>query len=273
MAFWNEHAFGDHTSELLDGHFVSPVTNETCRLTHTERGLALALLRCWYANDENPWGDPMGYKISRQSLSKASGKRISDNLYRSVFAKLELAGVVSVIREPGEAHKVTLGLLLRCDQRGCRVELHYPGNYPLPKVSTPLPEKRGDLAFGEETPEVSRDIKNLNNSLITTNTSLGVSTGLEVAEGNSHLPSSNSAQTEPLVSRASEELNEWLESLPGNWVEWSYASARRKGFEKPTRSDLAYAEKIYKETGLDLEPKGAWQDGRANPRPALASNY
>ena len=273
MPYWLGHAFQDHANETLDGYFVSPVTNEVMVLSWSEKAIAEAICRRLAFSRDLPWGDHIGFKISRATISNWVGKPISDKLYRVAITNLELAGLLSVIREQGEAHKVTLGLLVRCEQKECQDREHYPEDYPLPKVSTSLPEKRGDLALGEETPNFSPDIKNLNNSLITTNTSLGVSTGLEVAEVYSHLPGSNSAQTEPLANRASEELNEWLESLPGNWVEWSYASARRKGFEKPTRSDLAYAEKIYKETGLDLEPKGAWQDGRANPRPALANNY
>jgi hypothetical protein len=232
----------------------------------SEKAIAEAICRRLPFKRELPWGDHIGYKITRATISNWIGKPISDKLYKIAITNLELAGLLSVIRERGEGHKVTLGLLVRCEQKECQDREHYPEDYPLPKVSTPLPKQRGDLALGEETPNFSPDIKNLNNSLITTNTHMGVAEVFEVQA------SQVSTQVEPQAKHPEQELQEWLESLPGNWVEWSYASARRKDFDKPTRSDLAYAEKVYKETGLDLEPGGAWQDGRANPRPALATN-
>jgi hypothetical protein len=267
MAYWNEHAFASHTDTRLDGYFVSPVTNDTCTLSWAQRHIGQSILRRWFANDEKPWGEPMGYSISRAMAEEWAGLVISDNLWKSAIDNLERAGVFSVIREQGEAHKFQLGKLIRCDLKECQVELHYPPKYPLPNVSTPLAKDRGDLATSEETPNFSPDTKNLNNSLITLNT---LSEVQEVLEVPGSLPGATANPVEPKGKPANEELQEWLDSLPEHWVKWSWISAGLKGYDKPTKRDLAYAEQVYKETGLDLEPNGTWQDGRANPRPAQA---
>jgi hypothetical protein len=234
-------------------------------LSWSEKAIAEAICRRLPFKTELPWGDHIGFKLTRATLSKWIGKPISDNLYKIAIRNLELAGLISVIRERGEAHKVTLGLLVKCEQNGCQDPEHYPDKYPLAKVSTHLPKQRGDLALGQETPDVLPDIKNLNNSLITSNT-------YKVSEVFDVQASQVSTQVESQAKHPAQEFQEWIGSLPTNWVKWSYASAKLKGFDKPTKRDLGYAEEIFQETGLDLEPGGAWQDGRANPRPAVANN-
>jgi len=265
MPFWLGHAFEDHANETLEGHFISPVTNELMVLSWSERAIAEAICRRLPFTKELPWGDQIGFKLTRATISKWVGKPISDNLYKIAITNLELAGLLSVIRERGEGHKVTPGRLLRCDQKECQDTEHYPKGYPLPNVSASLPKQRRDIALGEETPEVWRDIKNLNNPLITSNSYEEVAEVFEVQS------SRVSTQVESRAKHPDQELQEWLDALPANWVAWSYASAKAKGFDKPTKIDLAYAERIFEETGLDLEPGGAWQDGKVLPQPSLKS--
>lgn len=268
MAFWHEHAFEGHANETLDGYFVSPVTGELFRLSWSERAIAQNILRRFWASKEQPWGDHIGYHISRRIVSEYVGKRISNPLWAEAFRNLEFAGVFSVIREQGQAHKITLGQLLRCDLNGCLEPMHYPANYPLPNVSTPLPEIRREVSLGEETPKVSRDIKKPNNSLITANSVL------EVSESFEYSPRPVSDQGE--LESASAKEPDQCEQLPEYWREWLQLSAERKGFTEPTGGDIAHALLTYEKTGLDLEPNGTWRDGRAIPRPkhtSETSNY
>jgi hypothetical protein len=210
----------------------------------------------------------MGYAISRVMVSKMAGATISDKLWLVAIQNLESAGLLSVIREPGECHKVKLGRLIRCDQNECQIVLHYPRGYHLPKVSTTLPEVSPELAKGEQTPNLSPDNNNLNNPLITSKTLLGVQEVTEVAD---YLAGTTANPLAPSVEPPDDELKERLETLPSGWVEWVWIRARSKRFDKPSSGDLAHAEEVYKETGLDLEPNGTWRNGRANPRPAQAT--
>jgi hypothetical protein len=181
-------------------------------------------------------------------LSAWAGKYISPPLYASAIQKLELAGIIEVIRELGEGHKVTIGRLLRCDLNLCQDPLHYPGNYPLPKLSPPKGEIRGELIKPEETPLVHLDIKNLNNPLRTLNTLSESSNDLESLQ-RSLEPEENQEPLFPLFE------------------EWTWASARRKGLAKPSQWDIAEARRLQEKFGKDLEPGGAWVDGRPNPIP------
>jgi len=261
MAFWNEHAFEAHADELLNGSFVSPVTGELFVLSWSERAIAQNILRRYWASKEEPWGTITGHYISRRIASSFVGKQISEPLWRVAMLNLELAGIFSLIRERGEAHKITLGKLLRCDLNECQESQHYPDKYPLPNVSTPLPEVRRELSLGEETPNVSSYINKLNNFSIISNSDLEVSESF----GYSHSPASK--PVEPKLDQASGYQEAQLEELPEYWREWLQLSAERKGFTEPTGGDIAHALVTYEKTGLDLEADGSWRYGRALPRP------
>lgn len=261
MAFWNEHAFEGHANEVLNGSFVSPVSGDLFVLSWSERAIAQAILRRFYADKENPWGDNIGHSFSRNLTSELVGKPISNPLWQVAIENLELAGVFEVIRERGEAHKITLGKLVRCDLNECQVSEHYPAGYPLPKLSTPLPIERGEVSSGEETPKVWRDIKNLNNPLITTNTELEVSESFEESNKPATYLEEPSQPVEP--------PQEWSLILPRYWQEWLTLRAEQKGF--PSGMDIAHALTTFEQTGLDLEPNGSWKAGTSTPRPVTTN--
>jgi hypothetical protein len=254
MAYWNGHAFQWHANEIPTGAFDSPVSGDRCVLSWSERNIAEAMLRRYFADETIPWGDHIGFSIARTQVELFVGKRISPNLWAVAMTNLELAGVFEVIRERGQAHKITLGRLLRCDLNGCRIKEHYPGGYPLPEVSTPIPEVRREVSLGEETAQVSLHKKNLNNPLITLNTGLEVS-----AVRDSEVSPGNQTSSNP---------DEWRELLPRYWQEWLELRARLKEFDIPSGMDIGHAQDTYERTGLDLEANGNWRDGRARPIPA-----
>jgi len=259
MAYWNCHALEGHANETEGGSFVSPVTNENCNLTWAESKLAETLLRRLPNTNDLPWGDQIGFTITRNNLSTWAGKNIDPSTYKTAIDKLELAGVFEVTRELGEGHKMKIGRLLRCDQNQCLNPMHYPFDYPLAKPSTPLSNPTRELEETETPAMVSPDIKNLKNSLITPNTLLAISNELESLSGNQESAPDQCVSDEPLD----------LETLlPRCWVEWLWIRARKRGLEQPSPMDIGYALNEYEVTGLDLEPGGVWQDGRPNPSPS-----
>lgn len=263
MAYWNCHALEGHANETERGSFVSPVTNENCNLTWAETKLAETILRRLPTTESNPWGLAYTWVVTNATLSAWAGKYISPPLYTSSINKLELAGVLEVIRELGEGHKVTIGRLLRCDLDNCQEPGHYPSNYPLPKLSPPKGEIKGELSKPEETPLVHLDIKNLNNPLRTLNTLSESSNDLVSLPGNQESAPAQGVSDEPLD----------LENLlPRYWVEWLWIRARKRGLEQPSPIDIGHARNEYEVTGLDLEPGGVWQDGRPNPKPVSTNN-
>ena len=161
MAMWHGHALEGHANETETGSFVSPVTNDLMNLTWAESKIADTLLRRFPTPKDNPWGVAMAWVVTNATLSTWAGKYISPPLYASAIKTLEQAGVFEVTRERGEGHKLTIGKLLRCDLNQCQDPLHYPSNYPLPKVSPPLSKVKGEITKSNETPNVPLDIKNL----------------------------------------------------------------------------------------------------------------
>ena len=262
MAMWHGHAFEVHANETETGSFVSPVTNEVMTLSWAERDIAEVLLRRFPTPKDNPWGVAMAWVVTNATLSAWAGKYISPPLYAKAIRKLELAGIIEVTRELGEGHKITIGRLLRCDLDLCQDPLHYPGNYPLPKVSPPKSKDKGEVTKTNETPNVRLDIKNLNNPLRTLNTLSEGSNDFEVLE----IVAAEVTQANELQA-VTREL-ETPKPLPPNWEAQTWARAKARGLDKPSPMDIAYAWNTYEETGLDLETGGAWIDGRPNPRPA-----
>ena len=261
MAYFNCHAL-DHASEIVNGYFVSPVTNELMRLTWAESKIAETILRRLPTNEALPWGDQIGYSITNKHLNAWAGKKITPDLYASAILKLELAGIIEVIRELGEPHKIKIGRLLRCDLNQCFEPLHYPGNYPLEKPSTPEVNPSRGLDLEEETPLIALDIKNLNNPLRTLNTLNEFPKDFEPLE----IVAAEVAQANELRAVTSELVEP--EPLPTYWEEQTWVRARARGLTEPSPADIGWARSTWEETGLDLEPDGAWRDGRARPRPA-----
>ena len=262
MAYWNCHALEVHANETEIGNFVSPVTNEVITLTWAQSKIAETILRRLPTTESNPWGQSYAWVVTNSTLSAWVGKYISPPLYAKAIWNLELAGIFEVTREIGEGHKITIGRLLRCDLDQCQDPLHYPGNYPLPKVSTPSVIVRGEINETKETPLVRLDIKNLNNPLRTLNTISESSKEFEALE----IVAAEVTQANEL--RAVTRELETPKLLPNNWEAWTWARARVRGLEQPSPADIGYAWHTFEETGLDLETGGAWQDGRPNPKPA-----
>jgi len=259
MAHWNTHALG-HASQIEAGYFVSPLTNEVMKLSWAESKIAETIMRRLPTTEASPWGDQIGYSINNKNLTAWAGKRISSALYASAIRKLELAGIIEVVRDLGESHKIKIGRLLRCDLNNCFEPLHYPGRYPLEKPSTPLENIRSEVIEPEETPLIHRDIKNLNKPLITLNT---FNEDSEILE---------SSQSEPIEEKEIEATLETkdleqVKPLPPGWANWIRETTKRQGLETPRPSDIGHAWATYEETGLDLQPGGDWFIGRPSPKP------
>ena len=261
MAFWNCHALEGHASETMDGSFISPVSGDIWVLSWSERKIAESILRRYYASKDLPWGDRAGHRITRRLVSEWVGKPISHKLWADAMNGLEGAGLFSIVRERGEGHKITIGRLLRCDLNECQNAEHYPADYPLPKVSPPFAEVRTEVSLGEETPNVSRDTNNLNNSPITSNRNL------EIFGVGSALSDQACGRFEPHTSPPNLSVQTFREVLPSRWQEWLYLRAGLKGHSEPMGVDMGHALYAFNETGMDLEPEGAWLSGVAYPWP------
>jgi hypothetical protein len=179
MVYWLEHRFADHLTELeLDG-FISPITNDLCRLTWQQRSIGLTLLLKYpvYETDPDLFGARFGYKITRTTLSKWSGKEVNPEAYKTALAALETAGAITIERTQAAAHIYRPGEALAiCEKVQCRIEEHYP-YWGQPSwldssdsLSTPSENLSLEVRKPEHPPQKSLDIKNLNNNQEITNT-------------------------------------------------------------------------------------------------------
>jgi hypothetical protein len=266
MAFWLVKRFKDHSSEFRDGYFVSPITNDTCNLTRGYRHFCEAILDLWQADKNEPEGKPFGYRFTRNLIGEESGLEISETLFFRATRALEEAGVFEIIRDGELGHSkgliFNLGALVRCEVNGCLNPKHYPADYPLQIDKPPIQGEKGEGAIRQEPPVNSLDIKNLNKPLRTLNT---------LNEGSKEFETLEIVAAE--VAQASElrEVTKQLvepKPLPPYWEEQTWVRARARGLEQPSPADIGWARSTWEETGLDLEPDGAWRDGRARPRPA-----
>lgn len=263
MPYWLEHRFIAHLHEL-DGDFISPVTKERMTLTDLHKGITLATLLCLPQDpdkqDPLKLGHRASFPISRKVIALMYGKRITQDTYANWVKAMTRAGVfVFTINEPYGNYSIEAGLALDCerykDQGLCDLDTHYPYWHkpPLAKQSTPSVEQSTpssepirEQGLPEETPPIHLDINKVNKP--------------QEIETSKNTP---------------DQVIETKESLPSLYESWTWARAKKRGLEKPSPMDIAEAWRLYEQTGRDLEPGGAWTDGRSNPltgTKALANN-
>jgi hypothetical protein len=178
------------------------------------------------------------------------GKPVTQDTYANWVKAMTRAGVfVFSTDKPGGNYFIEAGLALDCaryKQFGlCDPDTHYPYWFKPPRLSqatpsveqsTPSSEPSPELGLPEESPPIHLDINK-----------------------------ENKLQEEGTSQNTNELELETLENLPGNYQEWAWINARRKGLAKPSSMAIIEAWRCYKETGEDLKPGGLWLDGRENP--------
>jgi hypothetical protein len=263
MSFAIQRRFNFHTDQTITGNFISPVTNETMLLTFATRHMALTIFDMWIADKLEPEGDRFGYRFSREEISRRGGIAISTKLYSQAYKALVQAGVFEPLPEEELLHELgnkklyRLGILLRCESNGCYNPTHYPRDYPLPKVMTPLPKDMGAVSQGNETGDNSSRLKSLKEDLRVDKTLSVDSESFETLAAEIDDPD--------LLGESQEPDSETLENLPALYQEWAWARAKRRGHSSPSRMDITEAWRCYELTGEDLKPGGLWLDGRQNP--------
>ena len=259
MPYNLEQCFVDHTSELEQGFFVNPETQEIGELTAMVRYLVMCmLLRLPGDPDESdPHAIARGnkYFISAKWVSDCAGIRVHTDTYAKLVRQTTQAGIFVWTREPGGNYSITGGVTLRCEhftELGlCDPKRHDPSWYKRsikPSTNSIKPSTNSineSQLLGEiDSPALvhldKNNRNNFNNQEQTLNTGLGVSETKEL------------------------EL-ETLENLPGNYQAWAWARSKKREQGSPSSMDIAEAWRCYELTGVDLEPGGLWLDGRPNP--------
>ena len=216
MPFWLDHRFRDHTSEILEGDFITGSSRNKATLSNTARAIAQAILACLESDESKT--DPLyqrkfGFRISRSLAQEYYGKRINAETWAKVQRELESAEVFEIDRTDGGNNKGNIfrfGATLDCENySGCRLDKHNPDWLNRSeKLRGGSGKRTPPLIKAEEPPQVSLDINNIS---IATNSDLNIFGEVQSFESN---PKPLEPDSEPERS-----TTDWRSNLDKDWID------------------------------------------------------
>ena len=165
MVWHLENRFIDHTEGLR--MFWNPITGDDCRLSHSDRLVALTILNLWPADKSKRdlFYPREGKEFTKEILALKMGS-CSFDLYSQSLSNLEACGIFKIERRLGKPKRIFIGPVLDCELVGCPDphERHFPDWANPSEFRRGIPLKQRPLLQNSETstPEF-RDIKNTNN--------------------------------------------------------------------------------------------------------------
>ena len=155
----------DHTEGL--GGFWNPITGEHCRLTHSDRLVAITILNLWPGDKtkKDLFYPRDGKEITKEILALKMGS-CSFDLYSQSLSNLEACGIFRVEKRLGRPKRIYLGPMLDCSQVGCDDpnDRHFPDWANPSEFRRGIPLKQSTALQNSETPTPEiRDINNTNN--------------------------------------------------------------------------------------------------------------
>lgn len=148
--------------------FWNPITGDECRLSHSDRLVALTILNLWPADKtkRDLFYPKEGKEFTKQFLALKMGS-CSFDLYSQSLSNLEACGVFRIERRIGKPKRIYIGPLLDCELVGCPDlnERHFPDWASNPsefRRGIPL-NRRPQLQHSETSTPIFGDIKNTNN--------------------------------------------------------------------------------------------------------------